>query len=88
MTLQGRRAPCRLEATRSRHREVHDHDVGPEPLGEIHRLVAGPRLADHADAGRRIALQKGPDPGSQDGVIVGQQHVSCSTPAPMSSSGL
>ena len=32
------------------HGHVHDHHVRPEPVGQVHRLAAVGRLADHLDA--------------------------------------
>ena len=41
----------RLEPVHPGHADVHDHDVGPAPLGERDRAGAVGRLADHADVG-------------------------------------
>ena len=62
----------RLEAVHVRHAEIHDHDVGPAPLGQRHRGRAVARLADHADA--RRARQRQAEPFAHDLVVVGDEH--------------
>jgi len=31
--------PCRFESVDARHADVHEHDVGPDIAGQLHRLV-------------------------------------------------
>src|ERR1039457_7268178 len=40
-------APGGLQAVHSRHPDVHQHDVGARTAGQVHRLGAVDRLADH-----------------------------------------
>jgi hypothetical protein len=50
------------------HPEVHEDDVGPEPLGRNHRLAAVGRLAD--DLELRIAVEDAAEAVADDRVIV------------------
>ena len=39
-----------LDAVQARHADVHEHHVGAQALGKLHRLIAVARLAHHLDA--------------------------------------
>ena len=61
----------RLEPVHPRHADVHDHDVGPAPLGERDRACAVRGLADHADV--RRAREREAQPFAHDLVVVDDQ---------------
>src|SRR2546427_5725036 len=68
-----RRGPARdLEPVQPRHAHVQQDDVGAESLGEPQRLLAVAGLARDFDA--LETLQKTPDAGPHERVVIGQQH--------------
>src|SRR5581483_12052862 len=60
------------DAVHLRHPQVHQHHVGPLLAGEGDRHAAVGCLADHGDV--VAGLQQHPEPGSQQGLVVGEQH--------------
>ena len=62
----------RLDAVHLRHPQVHDHDVGPAPLGERDRRLAVRGLADDADV--RRAEERQSQAFAHDLVVVRDEH--------------
>jgi hypothetical protein len=55
-----------------RHRQIHDDNVGLQPIGRVHRITAVARFADYVDVPR--SGQDRPEAGADDGVVIRQQH--------------
>ena len=68
----------RLQAVRSRHREVEQQDVGPQAGHLRDRLLAVARLADHLEP--RVRLEQPAQAVSEDRVVVGDHDANGSVP--------
>ena len=62
----------RLQAVEAGHLDVHQHDVGPPPACEVHRVEAVDRLADHLDV--RLRLEDRAEARAHERLVVGDQH--------------
>jgi hypothetical protein len=61
-----------LQPVHDRHADVHQHDVGPQRPRLADRLDPVAGLADHAQV--RGGLDEHPEPGPDQGLVVGDQH--------------
>ena len=66
----GRDLTGRTQPAAAGHGHVHQHDVGPQPHGEVHRRHAVLGLADHLVAPR---AEQGCEPVTEQRVVVGEQ---------------
>jgi hypothetical protein len=60
------------QAVGARHADVHEHDVGPLPPGELHRLLAVTGLADHRDV--VLGVEQRPEARPHQVLVIGEQH--------------
>src|ERR1017187_4610124 len=67
----GADAPGGLQTVHSGHPDVHQHDVGARTAGQVHRLGAVDRLADHLKV--IGGVDQHVEPGPDQGLVIGQQ---------------
>lgn len=60
-----------LDAARSRHPQIHRHDVGLRDRGPVHRLLAGGGLGDDGDV--TVAVEHRRHPFAVEDVVVGDE---------------
>ena len=61
-----------LDAVDAGHPHVHQHHVGPAPLGQLDGLAAVGGIADHVELG--VALDDHPETGTNHGLVIDEHH--------------
>src|SRR5262249_19401044 len=64
--------PGRLDPVPAGHRDVHQHDVGPDATRQLDRRIAVGRLAEQLDP--RCCIDQRPEAAPDDRVVVGHDH--------------
>jgi hypothetical protein len=77
--------PRRLDPVELRHADVHQDDVRLELAGELHRLGAVGRLADHVEV--VLGVEDHPEAGADEGLVVGDEDARHALTLSRSSSG-